>query len=88
MLISRKASIYGENNISIGDNVRIDDFCILSGNITIGNNVHISAYTGLFVGNMGIKIEDFVALSVRCVVFGESDDYSGSAMTNPMIPDC
>lgn len=26
VLISRKASIYGAANISIGDNVRIDDF--------------------------------------------------------------
>ena len=29
--ISRKVSIYGAEQISIGDNVRIDDFCILSG---------------------------------------------------------
>ncbi|HBS76832.1 MAG TPA: galactoside O-acetyltransferase, partial [Alphaproteobacteria bacterium] len=36
VLISRKCSIYGAHNISVGDNVRIDDFCILSGNITIG----------------------------------------------------
>ncbi len=30
--------------ISIGDNVRIDDFCILSGKIELGSNIHISAY--------------------------------------------
>ena len=35
VLISRKASIYGAKNMSIGSNVRIDDFCILSGKITI-----------------------------------------------------
>ncbi|MDR2409353.1 MAG: acyltransferase, partial [Bacteroidales bacterium] len=33
VLISRKASFYSVSNISIGSNVRIDDFCILSGNI-------------------------------------------------------
>ena len=28
--ISKKASIYGAANISIGNHVRIDDFCIIS----------------------------------------------------------
>lgn len=37
--ISRKSSIYGYN-IEIGDNVRIDDFCILSGKIRLGNYIH------------------------------------------------
>ena len=43
VLISRKCSIYSPEKISIGNNVRIDDYCILSGNITIKNYVHISA---------------------------------------------
>ena len=33
VFISKKCSIYTPENISIGDNVRIDDFCILSGHI-------------------------------------------------------
>ncbi len=33
VLISRKASINGAENIRIGSNVRIDDFCRLSGKI-------------------------------------------------------
>jgi dTDP-4-amino-4,6-dideoxy-D-glucose acyltransferase len=37
VLISKKCSIYGEQNISIGNRVRIDDYCILVGNITIGD---------------------------------------------------
>lgn len=51
VLLSKKTSIYGVENISIGDNTRIDDFCILSGNITIGNYVHIAAFCSLFAGN-------------------------------------
>lgn len=43
--ISRHASIYGAQNISIGDNVRIDDFCILSGHIELGSYIHIAAYS-------------------------------------------
>jgi galactoside O-acetyltransferase len=87
VLISRKASIYGAQNMIIGNHVRIDDFCILSGKITIGNHVHIAAYVGLFAGSAGIVAEDFVGISSRTAVYATSDDYSGSAMTNPTIPD-
>lgn len=48
--ISRKASFYGIERISIGSNVRIDDFCVLSaglGGITIGNYIHIAVYSSL-----------------------------------------
>ena len=85
--ISRKASIYGAQNISIGDHVRIDDFCILSGKIEIGNYVHIAAYAALFGGDAGIFIEDFAGVSSRVNVYAASDDYTGEAMSNPTIPD-
>lgn len=87
VLISRNATIYGADKIKIGDNVRIDDFCILSGNITLGSYIHIAAYCGLFGGEAGIIMEDFTTLSSRCAVYGVSDDYSGAALTNPMLPD-
>lgn len=87
ILISRKASVYGAKNISIGNNVRIDDFCILSGKITLGNHIHISAYSSIFAGNAGVEFKDFVTFSSRCVVYAVSDDYSGKYMTNPMLPD-
>ncbi len=87
VLISRKASIYSPNLINIGNNVRIDDFCIISGKITIGNYVHIAAYSALYGGDAGITISDFANLSSRVSVYSKSDDYSGLSMTNPMIPD-
>lgn len=86
VLISDKCSIYGAENISIGNNVRIDDFCILSGAIEIGNYVHISAYCALY-GKFGIKIGDFSGLSPKSIIFSASDDFSGEFMTNPMLPD-
>lgn len=87
VMISRKISIYGAENIVIRDNVRIDDFCILSGKITIGNYIHIAAYTALYGGDKGIVIQDFVNLSSRISIYSISDDYSGETMTNPMVPD-
>lgn len=85
--ISKKASIYNAQDISIGADSRIDDFVILSGNIKIGRNVHISAYTGIFAGDAGVTVGDFSCLSSRCNVYAISDDYSGQAMTNPTIPE-
>lgn len=85
--ISRKASIYNVREISIGSNVRIDDFCILSGNINLGNNIHISAYTGLFAGDVGIQLEDYTTVSSRCGIYAISDDYSGEALANATIPE-
>ncbi len=87
VFISRKVSIYNAKEINIGNNVRIDDFCILSGKITINNYVHIAAYTALFGGTQGIVIEDFANISSRVCVYAVSDDFSGETMTNPMIPD-
>lgn len=85
--ISRHASLYAPCDISIGNNVRIDDFCILSGDITLGNNIHIAAGCFLFAGDAGIEIQDFSTTSSRVVVYAISDDYSGATMTNPTIPD-
>ncbi len=87
VLISRKVSIYGAHNISIGSNVRIDDFCILSGKVNIEDYVHIAAYTALFGGEKGIVIKDYSGISAKTIVYSTSDDYSGKTMTNPMVPD-
>lgn len=87
VLLSKKASIYGASDICIGSNVRIDDFCILSGRIVLGNYIHIAAYSALYAGNKGIFMEDYSTLSSKVVVYAVSDDYSGRSMTNPMIPE-
>lgn len=85
--LSRKTSIYGAENISLGDYVRIDDFCILSGKIFLGNHVHVAAYCALYGGTSGIEMHDFTGISSRSAIYADSDDYSGNALTNPTIPD-
>lgn len=86
VLISRKCSVYQTDKMVIGNNVRIDDFCILTGSIVLGNNIHIGAFCYLS-GGSGIVMEDYSGLSQRCSLYTKSDDYSGRTMTNPMIPD-
>ncbi|MEI6533036.1 MAG: acyltransferase [Candidatus Roizmanbacteria bacterium] len=84
--ISNKAVFYNTHNISIGDNTRIDDFCILSAGceISIGAYVHISVYSSL-IGKGIIRIEDHVALSGRTSLYSSNDDYSGEYLTNPTV---
>lgn len=85
--ISNKSSIYNPELIEIGNNSRIDDFCVISGRITIGKNVHIAPFCLLAGGVLGITMEDFSGLAYKVQVFSQSDDYSGASLTNPTIPD-
>lgn len=87
VLISRNCQIYGAKNIYIGDDVRIDDFCILSGKITLGSNIHISAAALIFAGDAGVSFDNFSGLSSRSAIYAATDDYSGKYMTNPTIPE-
>ncbi len=84
--ISDKASIYNCESVSINDNSRVDDFCILSGKITIGKYCHITPYCLIAGGKLGVEIDDFSTLAYRVNVFSQSDDYSGSTMVNSLIP--
>jgi dTDP-4-amino-4,6-dideoxy-D-glucose acyltransferase len=86
--ISRKSSLYGISRISIGNNVRIDDFCVLSagiGGIEIGNYVHIAIFTSL-QGDGKITLQDFAGISSRVSIYSSNDDYFGKFMSNPTVP--
>lgn len=87
--ISEKASLHNCSKISIGNNVRIDDFCVLSAGdngIYIGNYIHIAVFTSL-IGKGKITLSDYCNLSSRVSIYSSSDDFSGSTMTNPLIPE-
>lgn len=84
VLISRYARFYDAKNIQIGSNVRIDDFCLLSGKIKLGNYIHISAYSALYA-KFGIEMEDYTGLSPKCTIFSATDDFSGNYLVGPMV---
>lgn len=84
--ISTKASIYNTEMIEIGDNSRIDDFCVLSGKIRLGKHVHIAPFCLVAGGEKGIILDDFSGLAYRVTLFSQSDDYSGKTLTNPTVP--
>ncbi|MFT2791568.1 acyltransferase [Serratia sp. T13T92] len=88
VLISDKASFHNTSNITIGSNVRIDDFCVISAGsdgVIIGDFVHIAVYSSI-IGKGAITIKDYCNISSRVSIYSSSDDYSGEFMTNPMIP--
>ena len=86
VLIGRHAILYNPEKLSLGHDVRIDDFTIISGKVTLHNYIHISHFCGLYGGDEGIEMMDFSGLSSKVNIYAVSDDYSGASMTNPMIP--
>lgn len=87
--LSDRASYYNCANIVIGDNVRIDDFCVLSagrGGIEVGSYIHVAVYSSM-IGAGKISLQDFSNISSRVAIYSSNDDYSGASMTNPMVPE-
>jgi len=88
VMLSDKASYYNCKNIRIGNNVRVDDFCVLSagiGGIFIGSYIHIAVFSSL-IGAGNISLASFCNISSRVAIYSSNDDYSGGAMTNPTVP--
>ena len=87
VLIDSAARFYGTNRISLGSNVRVDAFAVLSagtGGIEIGDYVHVAVGTTL-IGDGHIDVKRFANLSSRVAIYSSNDDYLGFGMTNPMV---
>lgn len=87
--IARNCTIIGLENISFGDNVRIDGYCTITaaghGSLDMGSYVHIAAYCLLSAAD-GITMRDFSGLSQGVRIYSRTDDYSGAVLTNPTVP--
>ena len=86
VLISDRSVIYDPARTSIGDHSRVDDFCVLAGELDIGRNVHVTVFCNLAGGRSGISIGDYSTLAYGCHIIAQSDDYSGETMTNSTVP--
>ena len=87
VFIAKDAIIIGFENISIGNNVKIDSnvtFAASSGSLSVGSNVHIGGGSHLSCSG-SIQIEDFVTISQGVKIYSASDDYSGKKLTNPTV---
>jgi len=88
VFISKKVSIYGSENIFIGNNVRIDDYCIFAstkGKLLLEGYNHIAAFS--YINSAGsVTMKMFSGISSRCSVYSGSENYDGSFLTNPTVP--
>lgn len=77
--VGRSVTMVGLGNVSIGNNVRIDDFSIIvasRGFLDIHDNVHIGGNSQLTCAG-GLTIKNWSGCSSGCRIFTESDDYTG-----------
>lgn len=87
VLISRKASIYKPEKISLGNKVRIEDFSIITGPIKIGSFVHLAAGAYLRAcDDFPIIFEDATGIAPRVTIFTTTDDYNGPYLFGPHFP--
>jgi acetyltransferase-like isoleucine patch superfamily enzyme len=86
VLVSTKASIHNPDQLSLGDNSRIDDFVSVSGLVTLGRNVHLATSCNVAGGLLGIEVGDFTGFAYGVQIFTRIDDYSGLTLSNATIP--
>lgn len=82
-----KAFFYGCDNISIGNNVRIDDFCVFlagEGGIDIHDYIYIAVYF-LIIGKGKVTIFDYANILFWVLIYFSNDDYFGNYMFNLVV---
>lgn len=86
--IARNCVVAGQENIEIGDNVRIDAFTTIiasGGSLKLGDFIHIG--TSCLLGcRGGLEIHGFGGMSHGVKVFTASDDFSGNSMLSCGVP--
>jgi len=88
VLIKRNVGIFFTENVSIGDNVRIDDYSIIVASrepVILNSNVNFASFCYL-AGSEGIEIEEFSTFAPGVMLFSGSDDYSGNKLTGATVP--
>jgi len=81
VLISRLCSIYGAEHVSLGSNVRIDDFSVITSGpqkTVIGDYFHLGPSASIVGDN--VSIGNFVGISAKVSIFAASDDFSGNSL--------
>ena len=87
ILVSTSVNIYNPYNLILHDNIRVDDFTIISckGKVEIFNNVHIGSHC-MISSSTKIIFGKYSGISSGVKLFGGCDDFSGDSLTNPTIP--
>lgn len=82
MSISPLSNIVG--NLKLGKNCRIDPYVTITGDVTLGDFVHIGVGVCIFGGG-GVRIGDMVSLSPGCKLFSTNEDADSGLLSNPQV---
>ena len=78
VMISKNVTLIGASNISLGSNVIIDDYCIISsneGHLKIGNDVHIGGQSYLGCAG-GLSIGSNINIAQGVKIYTKINDYT------------
>lgn len=87
--IHESAVFFSPKRIHIGNDVRIDCFCMISAGeegVYIGNNIHLGAGAMIFGSGGRVTLDHFAGLSSRVSIYTATDDFVDGHLTNPTIP--
>ncbi len=83
--ISRLSKFYAIDGSSLGNNNRIDDFCLFKGKIKFGNFIHVAGFC-LFSGvGSEIVIGNYSGFSSHCSIWTATEDFVNPTLTSPSI---
>lgn len=85
VFIDKRTPIDFPHKISLGSNIKIGSFCILSGNIVLKDYVRIASYVFLSGQSVGIDVGNYVCIASGVKVLTGSDDYSGEFHHSPWV---
>lgn len=87
VLICRNCQIYSPETISLGDNVLIDDYVVMNGDITLGNYDHISSHSVLYTGEHSrIVFGKASGCASHVSFYAISNDYIGTETGSQFLP--
>lgn len=87
VFIDKRTPIDFPHKISLGNNIKVGSFCILSGNIILKDYVQIASYVFLSGSSVGIEVGNYVSIGPGTKVLTGSDDYSGEFHHSSLLDD-
>ncbi|MBV9282958.1 MAG: acyltransferase, partial [Chloroflexi bacterium] len=87
MTIYEMARIVGQDRITIGSHVVIDDLVFIGRHeeLVIGNYVHVASHVSI-TGGGTCFICDFAQISSGVRILSGTDDFSGGGLAGPAVP--
>lgn len=84
-----RAHVVRPDLIEVGDRTMIDDFTLIMpgpNGMTIGSFVHVTPFACI-MGGGEFEVGDFASISAGVRIFTGKDDFLGSGLINPTVPE-